>query len=918
MDLPSCPSCRQSVLDDDAEVCPFCGAPMKGGAPTATARAGAKPSAAPPRPTARPEPASRPDSKSAPAVGAKPAKPAAAASAPNKPTKPAPAPAPATRGTPRPSKPTKSKSLSEEDLFGDDLDLDSPSSSGSSAAPVVDDGGDPLEVKSSAGKDAIPASRQRTKSRPQKVVCPMCETVGYIPTTAAGKEVRCANPKCLVPVFVAPRIQKKATEEAAPKKGSPVATIATVLLCILAVGGAGWYWFNQSATRTRSPQPPTPVSQTPPVAPNSAKPPEQVGKVPEKPPAPPEPSLTLAEERDPVLEIMQRSAQTTDRNLRPAYCQRVVAHTAADCGKFDIARKYLDLLEHGQKDLAFYRIAPLTSMAWQQLKQKDESAAGKLLDQAMQATAELPTMGRDAIEFTAQLAAALVAVGRDQEAKSLVAHNPASGPNGRLVALTTTASTWNTWDTVAAENERPLLDLPSLQCPLVVEIAVSRGYAPQALRFAESLENQDERAQTLIAWGQAVARAQARAKSADLSSVEPVAARLDPANRARLQARLGSERLRAGDRPGAEKLLAAAITSLGEIPSPKEFAIPPAKKLATFDFHDPAPARVQSLALAEIARLEGALDKRADAQKHLELAVAVLRAAAPNKNAAKQMVEEAGHLRYTAFEEAVPKKGRKEAIALARQRNQQRARAALERVRQTSKALAAAADSRFDLQTQILASAVAWDDGAHLWQMIAPHATAADPGQKEAYFDTPIPWELVVKLRHSGDKATAEKILEAKGSSVPPAETVLDLLAQKVTDTADVDSLAHEMQRVRKDSKDGPIQLERSDRERATLAGSSYLLRAGKVPQAIEFVRMFDDSQLKEESLEWTVALAGRLNHARQAKEILQAASFIPTESVSAYRGLLLGLLARESAPEANPVADGAEKSQAAASSPKP
>ena len=30
MDLPSCPGCNQSVLDDDATHCPFCGASMSG------------------------------------------------------------------------------------------------------------------------------------------------------------------------------------------------------------------------------------------------------------------------------------------------------------------------------------------------------------------------------------------------------------------------------------------------------------------------------------------------------------------------------------------------------------------------------------------------------------------------------------------------------------------------------------------------------------------------------------------------------------------------------------------------------------------------------------------------------------------------------------------------------------------------
>ena len=36
MELPSCPSCHQSVLDDEAELCPFCGAPLKKGAAAAS------------------------------------------------------------------------------------------------------------------------------------------------------------------------------------------------------------------------------------------------------------------------------------------------------------------------------------------------------------------------------------------------------------------------------------------------------------------------------------------------------------------------------------------------------------------------------------------------------------------------------------------------------------------------------------------------------------------------------------------------------------------------------------------------------------------------------------------------------------------------------------------------------------------
>ncbi|MFN7805400.1 MAG: hypothetical protein ACK5TO_15375, partial [Planctomycetaceae bacterium] len=47
MELAICPTCKQSVLDDDAVECPFCGSPMKPGAAPARPQTRA-PGCAPP------------------------------------------------------------------------------------------------------------------------------------------------------------------------------------------------------------------------------------------------------------------------------------------------------------------------------------------------------------------------------------------------------------------------------------------------------------------------------------------------------------------------------------------------------------------------------------------------------------------------------------------------------------------------------------------------------------------------------------------------------------------------------------------------------------------------------------------------------------------------------------------------------
>jgi hypothetical protein len=294
------------------------------------------------------------------------------------------------------------------------------------------------------------------------------------------------------------------------------------------------------------------------------------------------------------------------------------------------------------------------------------------------------------------------------------------------------------------------------------------------------------------------------------------------------------------------------------------------------------------LALAEIARLEGALSKKEAARKHLEGAIAALRSSAPSPVAVRAKIEELA-------QKAVPSERRQVRTQL-KLRNDDEVRKVLDVCQKNCKELLAAAESRFALQTQILITALDWDDAAHLWQTIGPRAVAEAGENREPYFDTIVPWQLTIKLQHAGDKATADKIREAAGSAVPPTSAVLELLAQKVVDTADVNAIARQMQ--------SQPRAERSDRERAAFAGSSYLLHAGKVGDAFQFVRMLDDSLLKEESLQWTAALACRLNFTRQTKETLKAASFIPTEAVSAWRGFLLGLLARDVAPDTVPPAD--------------
>ncbi|TWW08268.1 hypothetical protein E3A20_26020, partial [Planctomyces bekefii] len=105
---------------------------------------------------------------------------------------------------------------------------------------MVVDEDDPFGIGAGGASQAVAASLKPEKGRLQKVVCPMCEQVGFIPKAALGKSVKCANPKCMVPVFTAedPAEQKserrptrladeaeairRAAEASAPRKRNPL------------------------------------------------------------------------------------------------------------------------------------------------------------------------------------------------------------------------------------------------------------------------------------------------------------------------------------------------------------------------------------------------------------------------------------------------------------------------------------------------------------------------------------------------------------------------------------------------------------------------------------------------------------------------------------------------------------------------
>ncbi len=367
MDLPTCPSCGQSVLDDEPGACPFCGAAMAGSSSPTTAL-----------------------KRASSGTKQKPVNDASGQSA---------------------GKTSKTKSPPSGGRSDDPFDI---------AAPRQ-------------ARHAITCAPKRTKSRPLRISCPMCDTRGYIPRSAVGKQVKCSNSDCLVPLFTASdpdkaktpgspsRVSDQAVQQeeqlARPaKKRSPTAMYC-LLGSILLVAGLGLRFyldrdpnderFNQSfeiqiATPADSDEALSGITDTAPVADEMFD------------------ARTLAST---LAENMIRSAQMSI-NRDKALCRRQTADAFLRLGDEERARQELDqlLVVSFQRNLSkdYYRITPLARIYWQAVERNDQTALDGLFERMQPDAKTIPTSGLLAIEAAIKWGAVLVQRNDAEAAHKLV------------------------------------------------------------------------------------------------------------------------------------------------------------------------------------------------------------------------------------------------------------------------------------------------------------------------------------------------------------------------------------------------------------------------------------------------------------------------------------------------------------------
>ena len=590
---------------------------------------------------------------------------------------------------------------------------------------------DPFEVDTLAVRRAVKVSPKPTKARTYRVVCPMCETAGYISQNSAGKDVYCCNPECMVPIYKAPLPEKEEEPEEEPKRGSGL-LIGAVVIGVLVVGGVGWYALqgDQQPKVVTDPVIPDPVEE------------EDDGfdvqnTVVDQIQAPP---ATIDQIRRRSLDSIVKSAQQREKNRNSGYGTQLAVEAFAAAGELNQAQQQLKRLQRMSNAAAYYQIQPLVEIALQELNQGKTAAAQDAASKALKQAVRMPKSVRQTLDAATTLSALLVVLEQSDDAEQLIRKNQEFGPRGRLSTLWRAALDSQSFD-FELEALRPYhISIPEPLRLGVIQTLVGWNRISEALAFAESTQNVAARDACRAAWAGRVADLTPETATA---VIQQALASVSATGQTRAWAALASHRISSGDQSGGEAALAQAVAALGQIEPPKPADLPSMKKIYDSEgkhhagLPNPAPWQSAMLAAADVAFVQLQIGQNAEAVETLNLSMAYAQAMTPSPAATQAIFDECNN------QGAAVKYRLGDRLRLGG--NDAAIRQAFNRYRGQCEKLNGEAAKRFAIQLDLLREFALRGQYQPVWNRLLERAQNPDINLQEPYFDTSLPG-LVLEL----------------------------------------------------------------------------------------------------------------------------------------------------------------------------
>jgi tetratricopeptide (TPR) repeat protein len=830
MDLPSCPSCGQSVLDEDAEDCPFCGASMSG-------KRGAKQS---------------PQAGSSGAAADKPAD----------------------------SKKRKSATP----------DAVKPSSD------------DPFDVTSPGTRKAVQLLPKPSKGKLHRIVCPMCETAGFQSKKAAGREVRCPNKECLVPIFTAPAEEGAEKSEATvaaeaealaaesqPKKLSVGVYIGIAAAAAAVLGGGAFYFTSEPAEKeltaleqlqlkgggNAAGAPVTPAN------PDISKP-----DIPVEPVAAPTPKTPpVAEMRNTALQIMDNTSLQRDRNQRKPFCRRLTAEAYAIAGNFDAVTQQLTQLDKVGSQLKYYRILPLVQVAWKHLEAGNTDGATEAVKEAFPLVNDLPTFGTLATDTVTELSTLLVAMNRTPEAVALLAKRTDAGPSGQFLESRLRAEVTGRMPFDLAVALRPVTGWSAPQWVAVTVSLTARGKADQALAFARQAPDQSAVEDCLSGWAEASLIV--AGDDSPLNKIDSEIQSLDKTAQSKIQSRCALTLHALGKSTLAAAPLAKARQLVGEPGEAFTIDLQSLKTNPRLQLPDALPIRRKALAASELAHAESLMGETDSAWKTVLLAMDFTRTMAPALTIADQPfveIKQRGEAAVTG-----------ELKTLNNLLTDDEARISYQNYRNRSRQLSSAAAERFTLQEQILTEVLDWGFTDQIWTEVQSRSAATTAASaREPWFATNLAKALYNSFRvngHSDQAAAVETAVTKKRLDTlnSPRVVALAQAAEKTMSSKPEGGavvLANFLTQYNEEA-------DKRWQQETMLRLVSRLIAADRHVDAFKLIAAIDDVQTRELAYELAGQETTARGHLVAVFDYARNTDIIPPEKIALLRGFIGQLPAR-------------------------
>ncbi len=712
-----------------------------------------------------------------------------------------------------------------------------------------------------------------------RVVCPMCDRPGFVAKQDIGKDVKCCNPECLVPVFVAQPPVKEKTEPEPDEETSSGAWLYWVMGVII-LGGAGFLaklmLFDTKPPNSSDDLGLTngPVEQT--SSPENGKGETSPQNNPQDQP-PKKHKLDPAKFQQEALAELLEYAQDVKGVRGRNYATRLVAEALIQTGQTEKARQELSKLGTNHRYLS---VSPLSMLAWRQLAAGDSEHAGKTLDAAMQAAVELPAEGRYALDATGLLAAALTAAGRSDEARNFIAQH--DDPKlGQLSTLWMAMREAADRDFLRVSNRPCLRDLPDPQWATVTHLLATRKQWDAAREWISHSKTVDVADSCSAILAAEIVTQLSDSPEQVVSQIEQIVSERTPAGQTRVWSAAGIAWLETGHQDEATAMAEKAAASLAAMDPIQPVTLPDMLALyrlaSSPDRGLPKSPAIETAGFAaiELAQLRYRLGQTDQARNHLEQALRITQGIAPDLNRMQKVFEECQRTGPTR--------------------------------RKLAKLLEIAEATAFDEFSNYQAQCRAWHDRSmrrfHLeelflrrvmsegaltdvWKIINPDNSAETSSERQSYETSSLPAALRDLARFHEDQTLAQVLTQ----TFPDSEwklssqdrihgALLRFQAGRIQQPVALSILRNEFNAPAVDQSAVTIDVLRTTQHLTT-----------QPEQAVQFAASIPDTLLREDSLFLAATRSVILNQPDQMRKAFDPRVHSPTDTISLFLGFIDGV----------------------------